>query len=206
MVDDLKRDTANFNFLIERGKETMSAIDTLIPLLMGAKRESQTSVMYYYARKITITGFPFEIFDRTYSEMKSSGNLRLLRSQTIADSITSYYYDVNFLSSQQEFINNLLMEYIKNVSIVFDASVFQKMYKDAGLTVNYAYETRKFVIPDAPKNNPPLSDESKYAISALVGSMHYLYGRTIRVNGIIIYENEKAIDLIQLLKKEYHLK
>ena len=206
MVDDLKRDTANFKFVIARGKETMFAIDTLISLLGSANRDSQSSVMYYYARKITITGFPFEIFDRTYSQMKSSGNLRLLHTRTIADSVTSYYYDVNFLSSQQDFVNKLLMEYIENVSIVFNPSVFQKMYKQAGITINFTMQPRDFIIPDAPKNNPPLADDSKHAINALVGAMHYLYGRMGRVNGIIIIENEKALRLIQLLEKEYHLK
>ncbi len=206
MVDDLKRDTANFKFVIARGRETMFSIDTLISLLGSADRESKTSAMYYYARKTTITSFPFEIFDRTYSQMKSSGNLRLLHRQAIADSITSYYYDVNFLSSQQDFVNKLLMEYIKNVSVVFDASVFHKMYKDAGLSENYALKTKSFIIPDAPKDNPPLADNSKNAIHALVGSMHYMYGRLVRVNGIAIGENEKALRLIQLLEKKYHLK
>ncbi len=206
MVDDLKRDTANFTFLIARGRETMFTIDTLISLLGSAERESKTSVMYYYARKVTITGFPFEIFERTYSQMKSSGNLRLLHTQAIADSITSYYYDVNFLISQQDVINKLQMEYIKNVSVVFDPSVFHQMYKDAGLSVNYTLKTKDFIIPDAPKDNPPLADDSKNAIHTLVGSIHYLYGRLVRVNGIVIVENEKALRLIQLLEKEYHLK
>ena len=206
MLQDLRRDTANFRFLQARGRETMVSTDTLISLLRSAGKETLTSAMYYYARKITITNFPFEIFDRTYSQMKSSGNLRLLHTQAVADSITSYYYDIAFLAWQQDFINKLQMDYIENVSVVFDAAVFQTMYKDAGMTPDFTLQTRASVIPDAPKNNPPLADDSKHAIDALIGSVHYLYARTVRASGIIINENEKAIRLIKFLEKEYHLK
>ena len=206
MVDDLRRDTANFKFVVATGRQTLFAIDTLISLLGSAKRESHTSAMYYYARKVTFTAYPFEIFDRTYSQMKSSGNLRLLRTRSIVDSITSYYYDINFLSSQQAFVNNLVLEYIKNVSIVFDPSVFHKMYKDAGLTVNFAIQPRNVLMPDAPKDNPPLADDSRHAIDSLVGTMHYLFGRILSIMGIIKFENEKALRLMQLLEKKYHLK
>ena len=206
MLDDLRRDTANFKFVVASGRQTLFAIDTLISMLGSAKKKLNTSAMYYYARKATITGYPFEVFDRTYSQMKSSGNLRLLHTKSIADSITSYYCDINFLSSQQDFVNNLLMEYIKNVSIVFDPSVFHKMYKDAGLVVNYTMQPRSIVILDAPKDNPPLADDSSHVIDALVGSMHYLYGRMLSVIGIIKFENEKALRLMQFLEKEYHLK
>ena len=100
MVGDLKIDTANYNKSIEDGKQVMSIIDSLIVYLKSPERDSHTSDMYYLARRITLKMTPYQIFDRTYSQMKSSGNLRLLESQRVADSISNYYFDITLLSSQ----------------------------------------------------------------------------------------------------------
>jgi len=56
-----------------------------------------------------------------------------------------------------------------------------------------------------PAGNPALSDESEKSVNALIGSIHFLYGRVLSMNTIINYEDEKAIHLIQLSQKEYHL-
>lgn len=207
MVDDLKRDTANFRFIISKGKETASTIDTLILLFQLPDRDAQTSRMYYHARNITRNAFPFEIFDRTYSQMKTSGNLRLLHSQEIGDSITSYYSDMGLLVSQQNFITTFLLDYIKNVSIVFDVSVLHNMYKEAGFTINSNKQTdvRHLLPLIPPKGNPPLADKSKNAVNSLLGSSHYLYARILNACLIIGNENKKAINLLLLLQREYHL-
>jgi hypothetical protein len=208
MVDDLKRDTANFRFLIYKWNQNMTTIDSLITLLQSADRDSHTSVLYYLARKIPYTSFPVEIFDRTYTQMKSSGNLRLLHSKAVADSITSYYFDVSLLESQQHFVTSFLLDYMKSVSVVFDAAVFHKMFKEAGLTLNSLLGARSYELPNIPppEGNPPLSDTSKNAVNILIGNSHFLYGRVLSIRNFIWRKNEKTIILIQLLKKQYHIK
>ncbi|MDQ6763751.1 MAG: hypothetical protein M3015_14140 [Bacteroidota bacterium] len=67
------------------------------------------------ARTIISKSYPYIVSDQTYSQMKSSGNLIMLHSQTIADSINNYYFDVGTIASQQNFINNFLLEYIKTI-------------------------------------------------------------------------------------------
>lgn len=206
MVDDLKRDTSYFRQSIEDGQQAMFMMDSLITLLKSPQRNSQTATMYYLARRITQKINPYEIFDRTYSQMKSSGNLRVLQSPEIANSISSYYFDITLLNSQQNYINNLQLEYIKNVAVVFDATVFHKMYVDAGFTVTNTIDARDFpnkILP--PKGNPPLANESKDAIDNLVGTLHYLYARILSTNSNISNQKEGAIKLMRSLQVTYRL-
>jgi hypothetical protein len=204
MVADLKSDTANFRYYILNGTAVTQKIDSLINMLRSQGKDTQTATLYYLARTISTKSYPVQMFDRTYSQMKSSGNLRILHVQSIADSVTAYYYDAGLITSQQNFINNFLLEYIKNVSVVFDAAVFQKMYNH-GLTMDSSANARFQYLIMPPDGNPALSDESKPAINALIGSIHFLYARVINMNTIISYENKKAALLIHLLQKEYHL-
>lgn len=206
MVDDLKRDTFNFRRSIEDGQQAMFMMDSLIKLLKSPQRNSHTSTMYYLARRITQKIVPYEIFDRTYSQMKSSGNLRVLHSPEIATYISGYYFDITLLASQQNYINNLQLEYINNVAVVFDAAIFHKMYTDAGLTVTNTFDARDFpsrILP--PEDNPPLANESKAAIDNLIGTLHYLYARMLSTNSNIRNQNDGAIKLMRLLQVAYRL-
>jgi hypothetical protein len=169
-------------------------------------RNSQAATMYFLARRITLKIATYEIFDRTYSQMKSSGNLRLLESQTVANYISNYYFDITLLTSQQGYVNNFLLEYIKQVSVVFDASIFHQMYLDAGLTIHTTSDARNFPsIIHPPKRNLRLANEGRDAINSLVGTLHYLYARILSMNSNIRNQCEGATALMKLLQSSYHL-
>ena len=206
MRDDLRKDTSNFNDFIDDGKQVMSIIDSLIFLLQSPSKNFQTSEAYYLARRITLKMPTYEIFDRTYSQMKSSGNLRLLESQMIADGISSYYFDITVLSSQQNYISNFLLDYTKKVAVVFDASVFHQMYLDAGLTLNTSADARNFPeLIRPPDGDPQLASASKNDINSLVGTLHYLYARILSTNSNIRNQHDGAIKLMEALEEEYRL-
>ncbi|HET9826135.1 MAG TPA: hypothetical protein VFP87_12430 [Chitinophagaceae bacterium] len=208
MIDDLKRDTANFRSQLNLSQRALTSADTLINLLRPILKKNETSAMYYHARVLTISISPFEIFDRTYSQMKSSGNLTLFKSKKIADSVTAYYYDQTRLANQQSFISNLILAYMQNVSAVFHGYVFQQMAYARGLGPYYnapAATKTVFDIP-RPEGNPPLADESPRSIDMLEGSVHYLYSRILSARTIIRSESERATRLIKFLTKSYRLK
>jgi hypothetical protein len=115
---------------------------------------------------------------------------------------------MQLLSSQQNFITTFLLDYIKDVSVVFDISVLHGMYKEAGFTVdrNKQTDVRKLLPLSEPKGNPPLVDQSERAVNSLLGCLHYLYARTLNVIVIIGNEKKKATSLLRLLQEEYHIK
>ena len=203
MIADLKKDTSNFSIYESRGVAVIQKIDSLTTLLQSPQKDSVTAKLYYLARTIISKSYPYIVSDQTYSQMKSSGNLSMLHSQFIADSINNYYFDVGLIASQQIFINNFQLEYIKNMYTVFDASIFQEMYSH--VTVDTSANARFQYKLKPPTGNPPLIDASEKSVNALIGSVHFLYGRVLNMNDIITNEKIKAIHLMQLLQNEYHL-
>jgi hypothetical protein len=207
MVNDLKYDTANFTRLIHDGKVTMALIDSLIAVLNTPQNPANTSRSYHIARRITHTITPYEIFDRTYAQMKSSGNLRLLKSQEAGDHIAGYYSDIPLLQSQQGFIQSLLLDYIREVTAVFDGAVFHRMYLRTGLTVEDTTNAGSFkYLLQAPEGNPPLLPPNTTAIQQLTGTLHYLYARILSTNSNIRNQRQAAIQLIASLEAQYQLK
>ena len=196
MLDDLKRDTLNFRVRLNQSLLGLRSCDTVMNLLQPEIKKDQTASMYYHARLISMKSPPSETFDRTYSQMKSSGNLRLLPGK-IADSVTSYYFTIANLSFQNDYIHDLVIEYFRNVSVVFDGTVFQKMWNAAGL---HPLDSLK-----PPQGNPPLADENKSSISRLIASMHFWYARIAVIRNTIATQNNKAIRLIKPLQEEYNL-
>jgi len=130
MIEDLKKDTANFQMTYFVNDTTIQMMDSLIFLLKSTERDKRTSQLYYLARAIAGINQSYLSTDRTFSQMKSSGNLRLIENHEIADSITSYYYKIDQLSIQANLWENVINDYRQKISVVFDASVFQQMHKE----------------------------------------------------------------------------
>jgi hypothetical protein len=103
---------------------------------------------------------------------------------------------------------NLHDDYVKKISIVFDASIFQDMFKEMWKNQSqyiYLPNGRRILNGPMPSGNPPLVNESPEAITALVASTHFLYSNTFGMENNALKARESAINLIQLLQKHYHL-
>jgi hypothetical protein len=206
MVKDLYMDTVNFSRFIRDGQETMGMIDSIITLMNGPNPNLHAPQMYLMARRITHTISNYEIMDRTYSALRTSGNLRLFRDQDVADNITAYYADISTLQTQQTYIFNLLLQYIKDVNEVFDPLVFHEMYKDAGRTVYDTTDASTFrYLLREPKSKVILRTDPQ-AIRDLTNTLHYLYARTLSTNSNVRNQRYWAARLMDFLLDKYDLK
>ena len=94
MIDDLGLDTAGFTSDNSTRKMAVEMFDSAILLLNKKNRtEFEQQRLYYTARMgLRLSPFP-KLNDRTYEQMKSSGNLRLIHNSKIADRVTKYYFN-----------------------------------------------------------------------------------------------------------------
>jgi hypothetical protein len=95
MIEDLSRDTTELSLNNSIRKEAVIMYDSVITLL-NIKNRSQFEQqrIYYLARMgLRLSSFPI-LNDRTYEQMKSSGNLRLIHEKEISDKITHYYFTI----------------------------------------------------------------------------------------------------------------
>ncbi|MCU0405302.1 MAG: hypothetical protein MUE99_12230 [Chitinophagaceae bacterium] len=206
MVKDLYVDTMNFSKLISDGQQAMILLDSMMLMMNNPQPQQHAPHLYLMARRVTHIINPYEIFDRTYAAMKSSGNLRLLEAHDVADNITTYYSDIPTLQSQQQYIFNLLLQYIRDVSEVFDPAVFHKMYHTAGLrssdTSDASTHRNLFSLPEI--EQPNMSKDPQ-AIRRLSGTIHYLYARILSTNSNVRNQKKSAAALMHFLIKKYQL-
>jgi len=193
MISDLKKDTALLSNSIAVFKQKGIELDSLIILLNSTNIKEQGSELYYYGRKANRFRF-FSSIDRTIQQMKNSGAFRLIRNNNAASNILQYYSEMNDLNLLQNNTNDLSMEYRSVTYTLFNPVVFETMVND---------KTNDVIIK--PVGNPSLMSYDKPAVERLSSILHYMKTSRFVLYNRYIYLRKIATELIELLKKEYHL-
>jgi len=196
LLQDLKTDTLLFSQSIQVQSESNRMIDTLITLLKSPDRNKSTNRIYFLAKLIPLNDVGLITLNKTYEQMKSSGNLRLIHNVYLLDTI-SFYYAIFDNSSQlgpgqMQFENRHDLFVVSNK--LFDASVFQKMISSDEEMISM------------PKGNSPLLTEDPGIINEVCMRYHNIaFTRKViidRARG----RKEFAKYLIDKIQKEYNLK
>jgi len=190
VLEDLKADTAIYNNYTENNKDLFRSIDTLIYLLKSPDRKQYVSRLSFIARMILPKYKALYITDRTYDQMKSSGDLRLIRSKEVANKISSYYYSVIDLKKYNDAAFEWGSDYAISMGKIFDGELLLKIIKEGK--------------PQAAEPADLLT-EDKITLNGLITSAQYLYGAFSLGEKISDQRNISAQNLISLIKKEYHL-
>ncbi|HJS55053.1 MAG TPA: hypothetical protein VJ765_10925, partial [Chitinophagaceae bacterium] len=196
LVEDLKKDTANIRFSILRRDKTCKRIDSVVLLLKSKSPVTVSRRIYYLARQIPYSGGPrLGISTKTFDQLKSSGNLRLIRKMQILDMISDYYYDAATMNWALDMSFQNQHDLFLSVHKLFDAGTFQQMMDPVNPLIIHE-----------PVVNPPLLTTDAIVINEICTRFHFTKG----THQVIMRDYEelghKAIELMQALQKEYHLK
>jgi len=194
MVKDLQTDVRYFTAELVGRKHNRIMTDSLINLLSQKTRnEFEQERMYYYAR-YCIAGVELPQFhDRTYDQMKSSGNLRLIHRKKIADSISDYYFNAKELQVNINQTQARILAAIELEAKVFDGMVFQQILDKDNFIFNQ------------PDGNPKLMTDDKNTINELIVRLHYLISISAFTEVYFKEMKKQAIQLISFLTEEYHI-
>ena len=195
MVRDLVEDTAKLNRVISRNIDKFNNMDSLIRLL-NLKQISEVDEERLYEMYFQSVGiFPFMSNDRTSRQLISSGNMRLIRSSSVADEITDYYGpNKEFTQSSTADITHFTYEANLFSQDIFEFSAAQiVLHADSTLTYDFNPEKMKLLTKD-----PAVL--KKYANKN--GACRALLGNHIQH---LIKLKKQAVFLIALLKNEYRL-
>ena len=191
-VEDLKSDTAAINRNLVFQKRKRNQLDSLIYLLREQKIKGYENELYYLGRLLARTT-RFQSSDRTITQLKYSGSLRLIRNANAADSIISYQKLVDYI------LQNVDDERIERratdplLAKIFNPFVFDNMLDESN-NVN------------KPTNNPPLRSYEPSLQQDLAYSINQIKGSNIIISTRLKLLNEKAKNIITFLEEEYHLK
>jgi hypothetical protein len=193
MVEDLKSDTANINSFTAKANEAIDEMDSLMHLMRRPDRGKYGQTMYYFSRAVTTKVTRFQLNERTYEEMKSSGSLGLIESKELSDSISNYYAKQTHFKEQADLQLQKLSAYTDFAGKVFDGAIFQQMMQ------RFPY---KVVMP---KGNPHLLTSDHNIINEFVGLLHYYCAISIINTSYAEQEKDVTIHLIKIIEDKYHL-
>jgi hypothetical protein len=211
MIEDLKADTSAISILNKQRYGRLKMYDSLSNFIIEKKYSENGGAFYYWGRNISRRAFFFSA-DGTMQQLKNSGGLRLISDQTISDKIIAYDVLYRNIMLQQDLEEVQLNEYRGLAARIFDAAVFSKMTR--GLTNERPGENRQLKDStillsgffERPTDNPQLKDSSPIALNELANRLNYWAAGSQRLLQLLEQLKKMAFELIDLIKKEYHLK
>ena len=192
-IEDLKTDTLSASSWIGILVERHMMMDSLTYLLShSGTGTSSNNDLYYYARVVTKINF-FKPSDRTITQLKNSGGLRLIRNQQASDSIMSYQQLLEDLQTNrgiEEKETEFLYPYL---SKFFDPIIFETMVDKDGNT-------------NRPVNNPPLRNVNQEQVNEFLFYLHQKKTSYIFAIAFLKDLRIKAGNIVRFLQQEYYLK
>jgi len=179
-TEDLKSDTVSCLIFAKTNEEFSNSVDTLITLMKSPDRDLHFSKIYFLARTATMMqGITlFLVFNqRTFTQMKNSGQLRLISNQQVADSISSYYNSLEVVQLQNESIVNRTTDYMRIMGELFDAEILFKIWKE-----------RK----EPPSQNLRLLTTDPIMVNKYLTALQYFYGTRNSQNILAQEQSKKA--------------
>ena len=190
MLEDLKTDSALFEINIKQRESRIAMMDSLVILLNSPDQGLKGNEIYFFARSISP---PTNMFpnDRTIEQLKSSGNLRLIRNKNISNEVMKYDQFIRQTLFEMDDEIEIRGEYRGIASKVFRTTIFHEMIASDTIV--------------KPMGNPKLYTSNPDLVNELIGATQYFK----RVHQAQLIRSEKLLtqakQLSDLIKKEYNL-
>jgi len=203
---DLVAEKNNLNIWIPSIYARVSKFDTLISYLETQGPVKDGGNMYFLARLSTRNAI-FEPSDNTILEMKSSGNLRLIRSRDIVNNLMNIerlleqYRNLVDIEQKEDVLSYPLLGQL------FDAAIFDRMANTSKNRIlsEQEYARQSISLLTKPPGNPQLIEHDKEKLILLIYYLHQrkssFLGETRQLMGIKLLVEK----LIKQIDQEYKL-
>ena len=191
MLEDLQADTAIYSDYATRNAVVFDLVDTITVLIKSPDRKKNISKLAYAARIMTAKWKQIELVKRTFEQMKSSGHLRLIGKRQVADSVSSYYSSLSELDTYNDVGMIWADNYAEAIAKIFDGEALLNIIKEK---------------KELKLNEDVLLTEDPLVINELITSAGYFYGALSLNQNLGSNRSKAAQRLIELIKREYHLK
>lgn len=201
MLDNLQKDTAELKDIISNGQIAVNNLDTFLILVNQADDILQvpTGKLYWYG---LWGGYlrGFESNDATFQQMKGSGSLRYFNNAELEKKLGDYDQKVRSMTQLNEIDRNIFVETRKARS-----RIFSYRYNAIANTIvrQFSQGGPNLMLDSFIRSNPPLLTNDKVQLNEYI---ELCRSRNLRqqLNNAIV-TRELATEIIELLKKEYHL-
>ncbi len=192
MIADLKSDQQVLAKHILHVNTGISMMDSLITILNTPSQIAGNTGELYFLARLAPRLRPLSTNNRTFEQLKNSGNFRLIRNINSSNKIMAYYEKFPLIHLLESINETEFTEYKKVVSKILDPTVFIKMEGTND-------EIKRI------SDNPSLRTMDNELLQELSVFSVYMHGTK---KGMLGADEELKIagaELIEYLQKEYHL-
>ena len=205
MVEDLKKDTANINTMVNGNRILIMGLDSLLDLLSGPQQDKSIQRRtFIYSLKYTYWYMPIQFSELTLTQLKSSGGFRLIKDKNITSAILQYDQGLDACKYNYDLLLQYYHTFEATNKDLFNMTLARKAFKAMEKnfhTVFLPYDEFEKLVP---KGN--YLDKNDRALF-LKYHDDILYYETTLTNLTNIVANQKlsSDSLMQLIKTNYHI-
>jgi hypothetical protein len=189
LVKDLISDTIQIGEINSSIKNQITGIDSLLKVMENPDKDHFINDFYFLALKYLNSATFFTSSDRTISQLRSSGGLRLIRNIALSDSIVNYYGSSDNVKYNTGFC---LDEF--NKILDYEKEMMQFKYLRAYSIDSIPFQKDLELLIDDPVKINQFYNQVIYYLSSL-----------INYNILIKDLNTEAASLMNLVKENYNL-
>jgi hypothetical protein len=192
LVEDLKVDQYVLSQNISQLHSGISMMDSVILLLDHPSLLSRNTGELYFLARLSPRLQPLPINDKTFEQLKNSGNFRLIKNISTSNKIMDYYKKIPLVHLLESINENEFTQYKGVAAKIFNPEIFIS-------TQGSGNEIRRV------DGNPPLRTSDNELLQELSVFAVYMQGTK---TGVLTADEEikkSGAELIDYLQKEYHL-
>jgi hypothetical protein len=193
LVQDLKVDQQVLAQNISAIQSGISMMDSMIILLDNPSLIANNTGTLYYLTRLAPRLQPLPINDKTFQQLKNSGNFRLIKNISASNKIMDYYNEVPLVRLLESINETEFTQYKTVAAKIFNPEIFVS-------TEGNGNEIKRV------SGNPPLRTTDNELLQELAVFAVYMHGTKKGVLDTDEKMKQAGSELIDYLQKEYHLK
>lgn len=120
MTEDLRQDTLKLQVVIDATTRQLAYSDTLLDILELEKLSQEELNKAYHFVYYAVSGDPVLFSQRSLSQLKNAGYMRLIRNTVISDSLNVYDAQIQYIGSVYDMLDESVHEVLNASTGLFD--------------------------------------------------------------------------------------
>lgn len=205
MVEDLRQDTINCRNVTSQNAMIIQGLDTLISYLSGSSRDnSNINLIYAYCIKYRYYNPEVQFSERTMSQLKNNGGLRLVKEKDVSDELSVYDQGIRFCDRQRDQALHYYQVLDEHELTIFDFAPIKPLWDSLSKTDALSVPVENMIAYLNSKAHIRSIDAALF--SKYMNAIIYDQVAIATYNNDLINQGKKAVSLIRLIQAKYNLK
>jgi hypothetical protein len=190
--EDLCKDTALLNYNIAYLKKIITAGDSLSHMILHSRFSSKEDIKKLYEYNLpAMGGFSVILTDRTSTQLKNAGGMRLINKKKVVEGIISYWEGLEVMLSMEDQIQKMKLQAREKSYAIFNSTY----YGDSAVNGKRLIADNAVLLTKDANQLIEFANRLAHVKNLMRGSFMKTLNEQVT----------NAESLIQIIDKEYHL-